>query len=746
MKLANHLLILITLYLLQITQLSAQAGSSCAIATYDSETNRVAIPCVIFGIDQLEMNLLLQSEDSWAMNELDFSTCKPTADTCAVLDDDFHLTLPIDVLGQEYAAKLHYTGHFIWQLVDAYPVTADNTVILKPSTPNINGSFEELYLLDGPFYETGQLKVKPELGTHFPEKQIDAGEEYTLRIFHINDIHNNLVARLGDPHRETHYFSQIVKFIKDAKANAQPNETVLFLSTGDDHIGNSLDELLGFSPDSFQASAAYRAFTAAGLDIGVIGNHELDRGPALLAKAIETDVTFPILSANLFGSAFLGPMHYSPAAIAVANGLRIGFIGLTSREDTILHPETDPDLDVADYLSVLQNTLPYLDPLVDVVLVLSHMSAKKDIKITEEVANLTSKPIIVIGGHSHDVLNEQYLTQVNKTVPILQTGAYSNHLGETVISLYQTAAGSLRSHVLAQLHKLKLRDDRPSTIAAVDYNPMNFEQPEDYDVDFEREVMQPIYELLADRLQEVIGHAEDLENLTTEATITKRYTGEMLLANFMNDAIQSSESQQIDIAGFNGSGFSSGITPGAPISFNDWYGVMPFSDYLVIVEMTGQQIQEMLNSNAKRIVRPEELAENGGMVTFDDLSGLSVARGFIHFSRALRYTIKLNANATEAVAIDITINDAPIDQLLNETFKVAFGDFIAEAGRAGWSASSNIPGFADDTQIVGYDIPSLPQNNTGLVYRNEIVAFIRKVGTIGETTGAVLDGRLQIVE
>jgi hypothetical protein len=105
MKLANHLLILITLYLLQITQLSAQTGSSCTIATYDSETNRVAIPCVIFGIDQLEMKLFPQSENSWAMNELDFSTCKPVADTCAVLDDDFHLTLPIDVLGQEYAAK-----------------------------------------------------------------------------------------------------------------------------------------------------------------------------------------------------------------------------------------------------------------------------------------------------------------------------------------------------------------------------------------------------------------------------------------------------------------------------------------------------------------------------------------------------------------------------------------------------------------------------------------------------------------
>ena len=48
--------------------------------------------------------------------------------------------------------------------------------------------------------------------------------------------------------------------------------------------------------------------------------------------------------------------------------------------------------------------------------------------------------------------------------------------------------------------------------------------------------------------------------------------------------------------------------------------------------------------------------------------------------------------------------------------------------------------------IVGYDIRSLPKLDTGLIYRNEIIAFLTSAGTIGAGTGAAKDGRLVVIQ
>jgi 2',3'-cyclic-nucleotide 2'-phosphodiesterase (5'-nucleotidase family) len=197
----------------------------------------------------------------------------------------------------------------------------------------------------------------------------------------------------------------------------------------------------------------------------------------------------------------------------------------------------------------------------------------------------------------------------------------------------------------------------------------------------------------------------------------------------MNDAIvtrsvnfpeKEGKSQQVDIAVFNATGVSGGVEPNSDITFNDWYGVMPYSDMIVVTQMTGAQIKEMVMSNAQRIVRPEELEGDDAL----DLAGF-VSRGFLHFSKALRYTIKLNSDATTAVAQDITFNGNPIDDQLDKTFNVAFSDYIVLRGAEGWNGEKVGAGLANE--VMGFDLTSLPKNDTGLVYRNEIIAFIKDI-------------------
>jgi 2',3'-cyclic-nucleotide 2'-phosphodiesterase (5'-nucleotidase family) len=565
-------------------------------------------------------------------------------------------------------------------------------------------------------------------------------------------MHNELRS----PHRtrgDTHRLAQMVKMINQARANAADNEIVLFLSAGDDHIGNPLDELLGADADGFQTSPAYRAYSAAGLDVAVVGNHELDRGSKIFAKSIE-EAAFPVLSANLYDSQRLN--HVYPAAIGVSKGVRIAFVGLTTPEETLLRPADDQRLDAGDVLVTLENTLHFVEPYADVIVILSHAGyngpvegmvrhelAIGDVQIAQTADAATAKPVIVVGGHTHTALNANGLTAQVGNVPIVQTGGKGTQLGEAVLNLSHDG-NTFAMQADASLHPIKRRDNR---VAASDPAYANYEHDSDYNQVFERYVIEPLYSMLAGRLNEVVGWAENNPDLSNERTWADRYIGETVIANFMNDAIVAQSrgfppgpegrAQTVDLAAFNASGVNGGIEPGVDITFNDWYGVMPFADLILITEMSGAQIKQMVENNAKRIVRPEELQANGGAI---DPTGY-VSRGFLHFSSGLRYRIRLGNNVEETVALDITLNGRPIDELANQTFRVAFGDYIANGGE-GWKGEAVGAGLP--ASVVGFNLKAFAFHDTGLIYRNEILDYIRQHGQVSAASGALKDGRVTV--
>jgi len=753
---------------------SFAATETCAVANFDASTASVNIPCVIAGTERLSLQLTSVSPSEvgakdglyWKLSNFGESKCQSKALQCSTFDSSLNLNISVDGVeaNKRFAAVLKYypssNGNgFYWAYQSHQPLDTQNPVILKKATPNPNGAVESLFKFDGDF---ANFKDKKELqvdtGVIAPEQTLQEGDERLLHIFHINDFHSDLRIASGTK-GDTHYMSQMVKMVKAARQKAAANEVVLFLSGGDDHIGNPFDELLGYDVSGFKASAAYRAYSAAGLDASVIGNHELDRGAAILAKAIQADAVFPVLSANVFGSSFLNKQHYSPAIIAVSKGLRIGILGLTTHDETRIKMKEDPTLDVSDAMNALTNTLPYVERFADVIVIMSHVGYNGsidgvprhvvpvgDIEFAERAALLTKKPVVIIGGHTHTVLNVNGLTTIYKSIPILQAGSHGSHLGEAQLTLFQTKDG-LRSQAQAKLNPLKKRDKR---VALTDATAKNFEQDTDIDLDFEKTVMQPLYDMLGGRLSEVIGQAGNVPEIAQDKVIAERYVSQSTMANFMNDAIvarskdfpvRPNGSQLVDLAVFNASGVNGGITPNAPISFNDWYNVMPFADLIVVETMTGAQIKQMLQSNAQRIVRPDQLKENGGTVTADDLKGYGVSYGFLHFSRGLTYTIKLGNSAAEATATDIRLLGKPIDEVLSQSFNVAFGDFIATRGGEGWKGEVK----ADGRPSLGMNLTTLPQSDTGLIYRNEIIRFIKDNGVIDAGSGALKDDRLKIV-
>ncbi|TCL62411.1 5'-nucleotidase/5'-nucleotidase/UDP-sugar diphosphatase [Hydrogenispora ethanolica] len=627
-------------------------------------------------------------------------------------------------------------------------------VTLSQGIPNLNGVFSQVYTLDGEVVSGPVDQIIPTAGTSLPSFQPQFKEPLHIRLFHLNDLHGFLTipnSKKGD----THYYSQMVKIVKQARDNAGPNEAVLFLSAGDDHTGSVFDELLGMNAQTFTIDPAYRAHSEAGIDAAVLGNHEFDRGTPLLAKAIAADARFPIVSANVYGSKFLTSRHYHPALIGIIKGFRVGIIGLTTAQDTHTQTKDDPQLKVASPVKTLENLLPQLAELSDLVIILSHVGYEpkasnqslfhghSDLELAETAGRLTTKPVVIVGGHSHTALNLDKLETKQAGIPILQTGQRGQCLGELQLDLKSEAGQIQGVNYSARLYPTKKRDD---TVKSSDPNCEKYEHDSDYDQHFENTVIAPLLNKLAAKLSETIGRVADLPELGNQRTLIDRYTGECALGNFMNDAIVARskqfpglENQGVDLAVFNASGINSGLPVADRITFNDWYAVMPFADTVQIGTMSGREIRTMVINNAKRIVRPAELTGPNPL----DLVGY-FSRGFLHFSKGLRYTIRLGANAQETTATAITLNGKPIEQVLDQQFRVAFNSFVGDgAFNEAWNGNpigANISG-----DIRSYDLKAILKTDTGLVYRNEIVAYIKEQGRIDRTSGAVLDGRVKVI-
>ena len=631
---------------------------------------------------------------------------------------------------------------------------AQGELQLVAATPNPNGAFERLFLLKGdPFSGPIRAIVTAE-GNPVPESSLAAGERRVLRLMHFNDLHNHITdthAKKGDTHR----LSQIVKMVRDARASAAEDEAILFISGGDDHTGSVFDELLGWSPEGFVADPAYRSYSAAGVDIAVLGNHEFDRGCELLKTGLDADAKFPVLSANVHGSKFMAMNEdYACAAIAEVKGLRIGFIGLTTAVDTRVGQAADPDLAVASPVEAIRNLMPAVASVSDVVVILSHcgygsgshrsgkagtnrMIGEGDFDIAAAAGPLTDKPVVLIGGHSHTRLNAEGIDPDNMIEGVLITQAEANgaYLGEIAMSI---AADNGRKAWFSSvsLHPVKSRDDR---VAADDPKYKDLEHDGDYDAAFEAEHIAPLLAALDEKLTEVIGTVEQGELVSTERTIADRYIRECAMANFMNDALVERSATfangRIDLAIFNATGLSSGVSEG-PLSFKQWFDVMPYADNVHVATMTGAQIQEMLDNNAKRILRPEELTS--GEIKLDSF----VSRGFLHFSKGIRYRIDYGSSAQEARAVEVELNGKPLNEQMEESFTIAFNTYIALGGFGeAWNGKpigGGVPG-----EIASMDLRQLSYLHTGLVYRNEIIAFIRDAGVVSPKTGVVLDGRLQ---
>ncbi len=539
-----------------------------------------------------------------------------------------------------------------------------------------------------------------------PRRTFSAKERARVKVLHFNDLHGH-ICRLT-PHGDIPVFSKMVGRIRAVREQHRddPNTVVMVMSAGDDLIGFVFDELLGEDEASFKLHVGYELYSKAGVDVCGLGNHDLDLGVGALARSIRHNARFPLLSANLLASWPLAGLYY-PAALFISKGVRIGVIGLTTAGQ--MRQQLDANIQIASPVQTVYNLLPVVRPLCDVVIVLSHLGYSRsshsanvqDAGDVELARTLPRNSVqLIVGGHTHHVLNEQGLTPDNivNGIPIVQAGTLGQYLGEVDITLQEQATVT---------HARLLRTSYLPTDEA-----------------FEQEQVKPLAAMAMPMFNSVLGRTANDPDLSTDSVRNLFAAGESAFANFITDAMVArarAHDYSADLAIIDASSVRIGLPVGRELTFGDWFNVMPFADMLRLCWLTGAQIKRLVEDNALRIDRPCEP---------------HTERGFIHFSRGLRYAIALGERREDARAYNIRLNDAPIESQLHRSFLVACSSFIRQPARA-WE------GY-EVSRLSLMDIQTFTYLDTGLFLRDELVVYIREHGGVTAEAGAVRDGRLVV--
>jgi len=577
--------------------------------------------------------------------------------------------------------------------------------------PNPNGARDvHLFLFTGDpiTVPIRDIVLDDDVDLPLPREDLSA-HPFRLKILHINDLHGH-ISRF-DTYGDRPVFSKIAYRLREVRRlrGDDPYSAILAMSAGDDLVGAVFDELLGDNPDSHVVHAGYRLYSKAGIDVVTLGNHDLDMGTQLLAHAIRQEARFPLLSANLVGCPGLANLYY-PAALLVVKGIRVGIIGLIT--PTSITSRFDTGLGVINPIQVVHNLLPAIRPLCDVAIILSHLgyslesgtaavSQAGDVELARSLS--PGSVHLIVGGHTHNVLNEQGLSAYNivNGIPIVQAGTLGRHLGEVDITVRQSAA--------VTNVRLTATADLP------------------VDEEFEQQEVQPLVELVRPLFARKLGRIADHPDLTTDAVRNAFATGESALANFITDAMVircRAKGHDVDLAILDAPNVRCGLSTGDELSFGDWFNLMPFADTIRLCWITGHQLKALLTDNAYRADRPGEP---------------HTERGFLHFSRQVCYSIELGQSHCDARATHITVNDIPIEEQLEHHFLIACSSFVRQAAIT-WEKYA-----AQYANLSLVNIHVWPRLDTNLFLRDEIITYIRENGGITEQSGARQDGRIQII-
>lgn len=434
-----------------------------------------------------------------------------------------------------------------------------------------------------------------------------------LNIFHTNDIHGGVDENIG--------FAKFKHFINLANEYTRA-EGYLVLDAGD------IFHRTPFATVELGESVA-QVLKVVGYDAMSPGNHDFNYGQDRLVELGKV-ADVELLAANV--KTIEGKLRYGDCFFKEIGGMSVGLFGLTTPETvTKTNPENVVGLTFGTEEEIVAEAKLMVQVLqergVDVIIGLMHMGIDTDSRIkSTTIASQVDDIDLIIDGHSHSELNQYEI--VNGTI-LTSTGEHFKNVGVVTIQ-YDLMADEIIKLVphqisMKQLEKCEEDTEVKSVIDRIKNNQKSI-------------------------LEEVIGTtAIKLEGGRSSVLNGHTNLGHLLTAAMLNET-------QADISLINGGTIRDSIDVGM-ITKGDVLKVLPFSNHIVTVEMTGKQLIEILNK------------------------GLVIGSGrFLHFA-GLLVEAKLVQEAgcpDRYEVLSVQFNQQPLE--LTQTYVVAMNDFMVAGG------------------------------------------------------------------
>ncbi|ADN35822.1 5'-Nucleotidase domain protein [Methanolacinia petrolearia DSM 11571] len=480
-----------------------------------------------------------------------------------------------------------------------------------------------------------------------------AGYSGNLRVLTTPDIHSHLFSM-----SENDTGTRIGRIGALAETLGEKNEDTIYLFAGDLGEGGFYHMYSGV-PEA-------GAYSMAGIDAAVLGNHAFDFNNSLL-KVWATNASFPILCANIDFSDDVLNETVKDYVILDSGDAKIGVFG-------ILLPQLGEFVEIPGGVVIYENTTAIAESVVkeledqdvDVIIALTHQYEDEDVELAESVSGID----LIIGGHDHLVWNRTVTAPDGSSTLIVHAGKYGEET-DSVDLVFENGEVTGTS-----IERYQITEDMP-----VDPEITSF--------------IMPYYENYTSSLSEPIGKTL----VPLDATYETIRTNESNAGDLITDAIRTNV-PGVDIALINsGSIRGDCIIPAGEMSYLTLETLLPFENMIVTVQMTGDEVKDTLERSASAIVFPGEEEGNvhklssGGFlqvsgVRFDiNSSGESFTADFNND------TIISKGDRIENLTVVTTDGIAPIDP--DAVYTVAVNDYLAGGG----NGYTNIRAISDDKKV-----------------------------------------------
>ncbi len=375
--------------------------------------------------------------------------------------------------------------------------------------------------------------------------QFQAQDSRQFTVLYTNDEHGWMEGT-----DESNSAANLVQLWREQEAYSQETaEKFLLLSGGDNWTGPAISTWN-------QGESMVELMNAMGYTASALGNHEFDFGlDNIRLRSAEADYAY--LSANTLRRETLKvpeDLGITAYRIAEAGGVRVGIIGLTTRETPIAtNPSTVASLSFQDYEETLRTIVPQVEEQgVDLTFVIAHVCLEELEPLIDAVADLG----IDLFGAGH--CNELVAKQIGDTV-LLGGGYHFTSYARADFDL--SRAGALSVNFSTQRNEGA--GEATSIVNIVDH--------------WREQSEQSLSEVLA-YVGEEIPRGSELDQLVVDSWLWADPSAQVAITN---------------------AGGIRASLPAGEVSLGDTVAILPFDNTIVALNLSGAEILQVLSEGSR---------------------------------------------------------------------------------------------------------------------------------------------------